>query len=151
MAKIIAHFAKKAGGPQYSSNQFSASIEVESDTDDPEALRTYLRRCFEIAKTSVDEQMRTAASGAANGQHSALPASPRQATGGFRSNGNPPHANGVPGNNRFVPATASQRKAVYAICKSLGLDSTQYNLDAMGVSQASKLIDELKAQQVGNH
>ena len=58
MAKIIAHFSKKASGSQqYSSNQFSASIEIESDTDDPETMRTYLRRCFDIAKSSVDEQM----------------------------------------------------------------------------------------------
>lgn len=151
MARIIALFSKKASGQhQYSSNQFSASIEVETDTDDPEALKGYLRRCFSLAKESVEEQIQLAPTRNAQPVNGNATTSPRPQASGYRNGAqNAGHANGKPGNGngRHVPATQAQRKAVFAICKSLSIDPNQYDLDALSVGQASKLIDELKSQQ----
>lgn len=154
MAKIIAHYSKKASGSQqYSSNQYSASIEVETDSDDPESLKAYLRRCFILAKESVEEQMQSASARNVQPVNGNATTGPRPHGNGYR-NGvqNAGHANGKPsnGNGRHVPATQAQVKAVYAICKGLGIDSAQYNAESMTVSQASKLIDELKSQQAAN-
>lgn len=151
MAKIIAHFSKKAWGSQQpNSNQFSASIEVETDSNDPESFKAYLRRCFAIAKESVEEQMQSAPARNAQPVNGNATATSRPQAAGYRNGSqNAAHVNGKTsnGNGRNVPATQAQRKAVFAICKSLSIDPNQYDLDAMSVGQASKLIDELKSQQ----
>ena len=150
MAKIIAHFSKKAGMPEYGSQQFSASVEAESDDDNPETIRLFLKRLFSLAKESVDEQLSAARHAKTTGNGHAAP--PQTSSGYFNSGQNGRNGSAKPGangnaNGRHVPASVAQKKAVFAICKSLNLDSAQYNVDDMNVKQASQLIDQLKSQQ----
>lgn len=139
MPKLNACYSKKLPTTaQYSNETFSASVEVEIDEADPQTMQTGLRRLFALVRESVEQQFRA---GAAHPKPATTPPSsaPRPAPRNFQA----------ASNGRHVPATASQKKAVYAICKSLGLDPAQYDIDALGIKQASALIDELKRQQAG--
>ena len=141
MPKLTACFAKKLPTGQYSNETFSASIEADIPGNDAAAFQAGLRRLFALTKQSVDEQF-NAAPAASNHDASRPQAGQRTP---------PPARNGaVSSNGRHVPATQSQKKAVFAICKSLGLDHQQYGIDNLSIKQASALIDELKSQQAGN-
>ena len=149
MAKIIAHFSKKLplANQSYGMEQFSASVEAELQTGGDENVAAGLRRLVALARQSVDEQFRSS-----GGTGQPVQAH-RQAVAGTaitaRFNGG--NGNGGNGNGgRKIPATASQKKAIYAICKNLGLDSNQYGAETLSIKEASKLIDSLKAQQAGN-
>jgi hypothetical protein len=144
MPKIVAHYGKKIPIGEYSNQQFEASIEAEIDEHDPPTLKAALRRLFQLTKESVEEQFRSTGSQNGHGHsQSQTPSAPQS------NSPRPAPANGVQ-HGRFVPATASQRKAIFAICKSLGLDHSQYGIDRLSVKQASQLIDELKSQQAGS-
>ena len=146
MAKIIAHYSKKLPLAEYANQEFRASIEVDIDDTNPETLKAGLRRMFSMAKESVDEQFRGCTQ---NGTQNPNPtAGTHQAPTASR----PTTRNGqaVVTNGRQLPATHSQKKAVFAISKSLGLDPAQFNIDSLTVKAASQLIDQLKSQQTGN-
>jgi hypothetical protein len=146
MPKLTVHFGKKLPLAEYSNQQFCASIEAECDADNPDAMRVYLRRLFALAKEAVEEQF----VGAQGGNAKATPsATTQQPQNGWRTGSatNAKPAASVKGNGRHVPATPAQRKAVFAIAKSLGLDPAQFNLDELTVGAASTLIDQLKSQQ----
>ena len=149
MPKLIVHFAKKLPLAEYSNQQFSASIEAECDAESPDAVRAYLRRLFAVAKEAVEEQFAGAPVNGANAvaQPTVAPSQPRNGWRGSATKATPEvRANGN-GQGRHVPATEAQKKAVFAISKSLGLDPKQFNLDSLGLREASALIDNLKSQQ----
>ncbi|MCY3018818.1 MAG: hypothetical protein NTW87_07300 [Planctomycetota bacterium] len=138
MAKITAHYQKKQSDQSYGSQMVGASIEVEVEGDSPEGVKASLRRLFELAKQAVNEQL------AAVGQ-------PQQASrpaASGQSVAPKPGGNGNGGHR--IPSTQAQRKAIYAIAKSKGLDPAQFNADSLSVKEASSLIDQLKSQQAGS-
>jgi len=138
MAKLTAHYSKKLPVGEYANQEFCASIEADVASNDAGALQAGRRRVFAMAKEAVDEQFRGAPNG--NIQSESRPQAGQRTA--------PPVRNGAtPTNGRHVPATASQKKAVFAICKSLGIDHQQYGIDNLSVKEASRLIDELKSQQ----
>jgi len=146
MPKLTAHFAKKLPLAQFSNQEFSACIEADVDSENPETLKSAMRRLFALAKASVEEQFAGVSDHVPQHCSEAPSFRPQsnghvrtQSTGRFPVNGNE--------NGRHVPATASQKKAIFAICKSLGLDPAQYGIDGLSIKQASTLIDELKSQQ----
>lgn len=153
MPKLTAHFAEKSPTGQFANQQVGVSIEAELDADSQDAIQAGLRRLFHLARQAVAEQL---------GQSAQSAPQPRQAVAEPRASAAPasysPPAppNGRTqvqrpgnGNGHRVPATPAQRKAVYAICKSQGLDPKQYDTERMSVREASELIDRLKSQQVG--
>lgn len=141
MPKLTACYSKKLPTGQYSNDTFSASIEADIPASDAAAIQAGLRRLFALAKQAVDEQFNAAP--AATSPTASRPQAAHQNA--------PPARNGaVVTNGRHVPATPSQRKAVFAICKSLGHDHQQYGIDGLSVKEASALIDDLKRQQSGN-
>jgi hypothetical protein len=148
MAKLIVHFGKKLPVGEFSNQQFCASIEAECDAESPDDVRSYFRRLFAVAKQAVEEQF--AGAPVVNGASTA--AQPTTVTSQPR-NGWRVSATKVTtetrtnGNGRHVPATPAQKKAVFAIAKSLGLDPGQFNVESLGLKEASALIDNLKSQQ----
>ncbi|MEI6232911.1 MAG: hypothetical protein WCT04_07660 [Planctomycetota bacterium] len=176
MIKISANLSKKVPLPgiDYSSQQFGAAMEIEvSDADQPEAIHGRIRDLYALLSQSVDEQIAGAAQQPAN-DYQAPPANvvpirsqpvqnvpppvqqrPAYTNGNGRNRIAAATTNGI-GNGRRVTCTESQAKCIYAICKSQGLDMlsvlADYNVaDArdLHVKDASRLIDQLKAQQNG--
>jgi hypothetical protein len=140
MAKLTAHYQKKHADQNYGSEMVGASVEVEVEGNDPESVKAGLRRLFSLAKESVAEQLTAA-----------VPPARTQPTNRVGQASTPAHSggNGNGGSPR-VPATAAQKKAIFAISKSLGLDPAQHNAEQLSVREASALIDELKNQQAGS-
>ena len=139
MIKLNAGFSRKVGEPNYSSRGASVNVELEVESGligDPDALMGRIRKLFDIARRSVDTEL------ADDPTHAA----PRP-TGG-RGNHNDQ-------NTRY--ATASQGRAIHAICNQQGVDPAQLANQRFGVGaleqltlrEASSLIDELKANGGG--
>lgn len=172
MIKLSAHVSRKVPlqGIEFSSQQFGASMEVEvSDADQPEAIQGRIRQLYELLNVSIDEQI--AAASTQLGQLAQLPvaapavaavnrvaqATVNRSTPSVRQNGNGNgHGNGN-GNGRrpMKTATVAQQRAVYAICKALGLDLPTVLADYsvadvrdLTVRDASTLIDWLKKQEM---
>jgi len=135
MAKLTAHYQKKHADQNYGSEMVGASVEVEVEGTDPESVKAGLRRLFSLAKESVAEQL----AHSSQPQQSSRPAASGQSVA--------PKANG---NGRHIPATQAQKKAIYAIAKSNGLDPAQFDTEHMTVKEASAVIDQLKSQQAGS-
>ena len=142
MPKLTAHYCKKLPTGQYSNDSYSASIDVEIDETDSQTMQAGLRRLFALVKDSVEQQFSGASGSSAHSDNHRPQTEPRTTA--------PVRNAAIFQNGRHVPATTSQKKAVFAICKSLGLDPKQYSIDGLSVKQASTLIDELKSQQDGN-
>jgi hypothetical protein len=139
MPKLTACFSKKLPTGQYSNDTFSASIEAEVQASDAASLQAGLRRLFALAKEAVDQQF----AGTTPSADPIRPQTPQKSA--------PPIRNGTAASNgRHVPATQSQKKAVFAISKSLGIDPAQFQVEHMSLKAASQLIDGLKSQQAGN-
>jgi hypothetical protein len=140
MLKLNVGFNRKSGEANYGSRGASVNLELELDSSlasDPERLKDRIRQLFVLAKASVDEEL---AGNAQANQHAA--------------NGND---NGQrPGSGRH--ATASQLRALRAIADRQGLNlsgllADRYALSdpsALSITEASALIDELKATANGN-
>jgi len=172
MIKISANISKKVPLPsvEFSSQQFGASMEVEvSDADQPEAIHGRIRDLYALLSQSVDEQIAGAAQQPANG-YQVPPANVVPVRSQPVQNVPPPvqqrpsYTNGngrnriaaatTNGNGRSTNATQAQQKAVWAICKSLGVEVSDAlseigvgDLQTLSVKQASQLIDSLKARQ----
>lgn len=159
MIKITAHMSKKVPipGTDYSSQQYGSSMEIEvSDADRPEAIQQRIRDLYRLLTDCVDEQIAAAAGPGDtprfNGHEPAPPRNGYAALPAHRSNGNG-HSN----EPRSGGSTQAQQRAIYAICRQRGLELAQV-LAARGVSgvrelslrEASALIDELKAEDIGN-
>jgi hypothetical protein len=125
-------------------NSVGASINVEAELDQallarPRELQDEIERLYEQAEASLERQ----ANGKQNRQRHES-----------RSNGNGHSGNG----RRNGSITASQRRAIEAIGRRLGLDvdaecrdELGANLDELDVRSASKLIDHLKALQASGN
>lgn len=164
--KLNVGFSRKAGEPGFGSRGANLNLELEVDSTlvaEPDRLQARIRELFGLAKASVDEELRGAPSSPnAPGQHATGQAADntrqqhangrsgatRSANGAYRSNGN-----GRQTANNPPPATASQIRALNAICNRLELNleavvENRFNLSdaaTLTVAEASQLIDELNA------
>ena len=139
MIKLNAGISRKVGEPDYGSRGASVNVELEVESNlvnEPNALLERIRRLFTLARAAVDEELQSRTpSSDGNGRRTDRP----------RHNGNGRSAR---------PATASQLRAIRAICERLGRDANAVayqhhgvnSLDALTLQEASALIDELKAQ-----
>lgn len=153
--KLNVGLSRKVGEPNYGSRGASVNLELELDSSlvgEPERLRDRIRQLYQLAKASVDEELN------GNGHHP----SERGGDGsdGFdryrvAGNGN---GNGHSGNGHGPRrATSSQVKAIHAIAGRNRIDVTRLvqdrfsvqRPDDLSISDASTLIDELKAAQTG--
>lgn len=140
MLKLDVGVSKKIGEANYGSRGASVNLQLELDSGlvgDAGRLQEKIRQLFVLAKASVDEEL---AGNAQANQHA--------------SNGND---NGQRrGSGRH--ATASQVRALRAIADRQGLNlsgllADRYALSdpsALSITEASALIDELKATANGN-
>jgi hypothetical protein len=161
MLKLHAGISRKVGLPGFSSASASCHIEAELDSSllqDREGFQIVVQRAYQSCEQAVADQiMRLTDTQDAN-QHAAqevieIRTSPTIA-GARITNGTTP-----PAPTRFSnppsprPATASQVKAIRAICARRRIDLVsllreRYGLgtaDELGIRQASTLIDELKS------
>ena len=136
MIRLNAGISRKVGEPNYGSRGASVNVELELESavvNDTEALHEKIRTLFALAKRSVDEELGMSTSGGTPGQ---------------------PTANGTNGGQNGTasrPATDGQKRAVWAICKKLGLDQDQEAqatfdrpVSQLTLPEASQLIDRLK-------
>jgi len=166
MIKICANLSKKVPlpGVEYSSQQYGAAMEIEvSDADQPEIIQQRIRELYTLLSTTIDDQI----SGAAQQPVKALPAPVRaqpvqsqpvpQQRNGYATGRNRVAAvtNGSGNGNgrRSANATEAQCRAIFAICKSQGINMADVLADFnvadakdLHVKDASRLIDQLKSQ-----
>jgi hypothetical protein len=149
MLRINIGTNRKVGEANYGSRGASVNLEIEVESGlarEPDKLQAKIDYLFDLAKTSVDAQL------AAGNQDS---------TGDARDHdGNGSHANG---NGHDRPqrngraATASQVRAINAIAGRqrtdlVGLVRDRFQaerVEDLSISEASGLIDELKASSNG--
>ena len=160
MIKLSANVSKKVPieGLQYSSQNFSAGIEVEVSGDrSEERIRDKFRKLYGLLEDAIDEQIRIQSGGNReedSRKDSARSRIARRGLGRLKNDGNGNSSGGSNGNGRH--ATEAQVKAIYAIAKDRGIetgDLKNYLLQDYGVqspqdlsiSDASSVIDELKA------
>ena len=144
MLKLNVGFNRKVGEANYGSRGASVTLELELDSGlvgDPDKLRDRVRQMFLLAKVSVDEEL--------NGNATA-------------SNGSSSNGHGQNGNGRRRDATrratASQVRALHAICARNGIEladklRVDFGIsepDQLTITEASTLIDQLKGQPNGN-
>jgi hypothetical protein len=144
--------SKKLGLRDYSSLGASCNVAVELPSnlvfDDLEAFRRQARQAFTACSQAVGEEL--ARQQADQGHNNSLPSNGRNGNG---HNGNAParRANGR-------RATASQARALRAIADRQQLDlaaelRSRFGIDRpedLSITEASRLIDELKAPANGN-
>lgn len=139
MLKLNAGFSRKVGEANYGSRGASVNVELEVESNlvnDPGGLICRIRNLFDLARKSVDDELNGGCNGKANCSN----------TG---------QSNGL---RKEREATASQLRAIRAICKDRQLDANQLVRDRVGVAaledlslrQASTLIDNLKSQSNAN-
>jgi hypothetical protein len=137
MLKLNAGFRRKVGEPNYGSRGATVTIEVELDSGlirEPDALRRQVQDLFDLARRSVDAELRGAA---ADGLPA--PAVDRSASGHRPE--------------QLLPqgATASQRATIRAMCGERWLAPDQVarerfgrrGVDELTVREASLLITSL--------
>ena len=145
MLKLNAGFSRKVGEPNYGSRGASVNVELEVESNlvsDPDGLMGRIRSLFALAKRAVDAELQ-------NGQ--ADTAKNTEAGPSSRSPRNNRPADG----ETIRYATASQVRAIRAICNRQGVDPRQLandrfrvnDLDELTLREASSLIDELKAEK----
>ncbi|UCF34755.1 MAG: hypothetical protein JSV78_05510 [Phycisphaerales bacterium] len=136
MLKLNAGFSRKVGEANYGSRGASVNVELELESrliGDPDALATRIRNLFDLARRSVDAEL-----AGNNGNGSASDGTGRWGNGQDRS---------------LRYATASQLRAIRAICNRIGRDPVQVanerfkvnDLDELTLQEASTLIDALKS------
>jgi hypothetical protein len=152
--KLNVGLSRKVGEPNYGSRGASVNLELELDNslvEQPERLRERIRQLYQLAKASVDEELNASSPEPANG------ASNGHSFDRYRTNGN--GASNGHSSNGHGPrqATSSQVKAIHAIASRNRIDvgrlvQDRFNVqrpDDLSISDASTLIDELKAVPAG--
>lgn len=153
MLKLNVGFTKKIGEANYGSRGAAVNLELELDgglVGDAEKLKERIRQLFGLAKASVEEELAVTPV--------AKPATETDA----KTNGNG-HVNGQAHGqgqrrDKTRPATASQVRALHAIAERRQLDLADLLSGRFGtrdpaeitITEASALIDELKANGSGN-
>jgi len=154
--KLNVGLSRKVGEPNYGSRGASVNLELELDNslvEQPERLRDRIRQLYQLAKAAVDEELN------ANSQEPANGASNGHSFDRYRTNGNGNGASNGHAANGNDPrqATSSQVKAIHAIAGRNRIDvarlvQDRFNVqrpDDLSISDASTLIDELKAVPAG--
>jgi len=139
MLKVNACFSQKVGQPDFGSRGASVSLEVELESglvNQPDHLQEHIRHLFRLARDAVEQEpdFRAAPDG-----RDTVPGDGQQ-DGGHRG-------------RRGRRATRSQILAIHGIATRQGIDldgllRDRYRvcqLYELSVSEASRLIDELKA------
>ena len=160
--KISANMCKKVpAGTPYSSQAFGASLEIElPDSQQPQEVLERLHRLYAVLAKAVEGQIAAATAATAataakadgngngKGDGNAKPASPAAPARPAAEQG------GNGGAIRFIPATAAQQRAVYAICRELGIEVSAVlaengvaGMERLGLRQASQIIDKLKSRK----
>jgi len=138
MLKLNVGFNRKTGEANYGSRGASVNLELELDSSlvgDADRLKERIRQLFTLAKASVDEELAGNVPAGSSGA---------SANGQRRSSGR--------------RATASQARALNAIADRQKLNlaallSGRFGVDQpedLSITEASALIDELKATATGN-
>ena len=168
MLKLHAGVSKKVGLPGFSSASASCHIEAELDSsllNDTEGFQIVVQRAYQSCEQAVQDQIARLTS---DGPEVAQPqevvevrTSPAIQGARITTNG----ADTYPPNRAVFrdqpsprPATASQVRAIRAICARRKIDlisllRDRYGLttaDELGIRQASNLIDELKSDEPTN-
>jgi len=150
MLKLNVGFNRKIGEANYGSRGAAVALELELESglvDQPAKLKDRIRQLFTMAKAAVDEELAGQVTASANGQHNGHAA---QANGHGHDNGRRRDAT--------RKATASQARALNAIADRQGVNLAdllrqRFGVDQAGdlsITEASALIDQLKAQANGN-
>jgi hypothetical protein len=147
---------RKVGEPNYGSRGASVNLELELDNslvEQPERLRDRIRQLYQLAKASVDEELNS------NSQEPANGAGNGHSFDRYRTNGNGNGTSNGHSANGHGPrqATSSQVKAIHAIAGRNRIDVGRLVQDRfhvqrpgdLSISDASTLIDELKAVPAG--
>ncbi len=163
MLKLHAGISRKVGLPNFSSASASCHIEAELDStllNDAEGFQIVVQRAYQSCEQAVQDQItRLTDTPDSNPQLTAqevveVRTSPTIAGARITNGTNtaPPRFSNSPSPR---PATASQVKAIRAICARRRIDLVsllreRYGLgtaDELGIRQASVLIDELKSDE----
>jgi hypothetical protein len=166
MLKLHAGVSKKVGLPGFSSASASCTIEAELDSSllqDHEGFQIVVQRAYQSCEQAVQDQIARLTN-----EPESEPGQPQEvvevrtspAISGARITTN--GADTYPTNRAVFrdqpsprPATASQVRAIRAICSRRKIDllsllRERYGLttaDELGIRQASNLIDELKSDE----
>ena len=152
--KLNVGLSRKVGEPNYGSRGASVNLELELDNslvEQPDRLRERIRQLYQLAKASVDEELNGVDHQPPNGSGSGI--DQYRMNGNGSSNGNGRSSNG----HGPRQATSSQVKAIHAIAGRNRIDVARLvqdrfsvqRPDDLSISDASTLIDELKAAQTG--
>ncbi len=173
MLKLHAGVSKKVGLPGFSSASASCTIEAELDSsllNDTEGFQIVVQRAYQSCEQAVQDQIaRLTSDGPEVVQpQEVVEVRTSPAISGVRTTTNGADTDTTNGagtypTNRAVirdqpsprPATASQVRAIRAICARRKIDlltllRERYGLqtaDELGIRQASNLIDELKSDE----
>jgi hypothetical protein len=176
MLKLHAGVSKKVGLPGFSSASASCTIEAELDSsllNDTEGFQVVVRRAYQSCEQAVQNQIArlTSEGPEASQPQDVIEVRTSPAITGASVNRIPAAQFATNGadtqmTNRAAfrdapsprPATASQVKAIRAICARrkvdlVGLLRERFGLttaDELGIRQASALIDELKSDEPTN-
>ena len=168
MLKLHAGVSKKVGLPGFSSASASCTIEAELDSsllNDTAGFQIVVQRAYQSCEQAVQDQIARLTSDTSESMHPQeiveVRTSPAISGARITTNGADTQVT-----NRAVfrdapsprPATASQVKAIRAICARrkidlVGLLRERFGLttaDELGIRQASALIDELKSDEPTN-
>ena len=156
-------------GVQFSSQQFGGALEIEVNSEDPVVIKEKLHNLYINLGAAIDAEIAAAThqsgqaqgtpainTAAARSQPAQAPQQPIQQQRNGYSNGTnrvaATNGNGN-GNGRGTGATQAQQRAIFAICKSQGIDMAAVLADFnvgdpkdLHVKDASRLIDQLKSQ-----
>jgi hypothetical protein len=160
MLKLHAGVSKKVGLPGFSSASASCTIETELDSSllqDHEGFQVVVQRVYRSCETAIEDQIARLTSGEPNEpsrpqQQEVVEVRTSRAITGASVNRIPATQLATPPRPR--PATASQVRAIRAICIRRGIDLTTLlrerhglsSADALGIKEASILIDQLKGE-----
>jgi len=152
--KLNVGLSRKVGEPNYGSRGASVNLELELDNslvEQPERLRERIRQLYQLAKASVDEELNASSPEPVNGSGNGHSFDRYRTNGNGTNNGQSVNGHGP------RQATSSQVKAIHAIAGRNRIDvarlvQDRFNVqrpDDLSISDASTLIDELKAVPAG--